>query len=101
MPVYNTRRDHLHDAYFSLESQNLENIAMTIFIIDDCSTLHETKTWLQEFGQKENVEVFYRDENGGVAKALNYGLQEIMNYPVNFQFILRHDSDDICVQNRV
>ena len=84
MPVYNTKRDHLNDAFLSLETQVLDNIDLTIFIIDDCSTLKETKTWLQDIEKKENVVVCYKEQNGGVAKALNFGLEKIMKYQKHF-----------------
>ena len=98
MPVYNDEQ-HLAEAIQSLLGQTHENLV--IIVVNDGST-DGTEAILEE---KKNVDervlILDLDRNRGFAEALNCGYNFILASFPEAEFILRMDSDDICLPERL
>ena len=89
IPVYNIKRDFLSECLDSILNQNYKNFE--VCLVDDCSTLEETKETLEEYKNKdERIRVKYRKENGHISKTTNDALKMAKG-----EFIALVDDDDI------
>lgn len=91
MPVYNAAK-YLEDSIISVLSQTFTNF--DFLIINDGST-DLSEEIILSFNDKR---IIYKKNaiNYGIAKTLNYGLRI-----ANGEYIIRMDSDDICVDIRI
>lgn len=91
MPVYNSSQ-YMKLAIDSILNQTYSDIEL--IIVNDGSTDNgETESIALSY---ENKVRYFRKENGGVASAINYGIER-----ANGQYVARMDSDDIAVLNRI
>ena len=90
MPVYNCE-DYIGFSLNSIINQTYKNIE--IIVVNDGST-DKTKEILESYNDKRLK--IYSLPNGGVAKALNFGLNHCKG-----EYIARMDSDDISNINRI
>lgn len=91
MPVYN--RAHLMPRILgSLVQQSYKNLE--IIVVDDCST-DDIEGAIAKFNDPR-IKLILREKNGGVAAARNSGVAAATG-----EFIAFHDSDDICVLDRL
>jgi O-antigen biosynthesis protein len=94
IPVYNTRPDHLLEAFYSILNQTVTR-PYKIVIIDDGSTDKGTLFMLQFLRTFPNVNVHTLPENGGTSVALNKGHELIES-----TYIALMGSDDISHPDR-
>jgi len=90
MPAYNAS-NYIEEAIESVLKQTFSEFEL--LIIDDGST-DNTADIVRSFNDSRIV--FIRQSNGGVASALNNGLQH-----ARAEYIARFDADDICYANRL
>lgn len=89
IPVYNGE-DYIKDAIDSALNQTYENIE--VIVIDDGST-DKTHEICKNYGNKIK---YYKKENGGVASALNYGIEKMKGEYFSW---LSHD--DVYYPNKI
>ena len=93
IPVYNIQRQYLSECLDSILSQHYENFE--VCLVDDCSTLKETKETLEEYKKKdERIKVKYRTENGHISKTTNDALKMAKG-----EFIALMDNDDVLTDD--
>ncbi len=93
IPVYNIQRKYLSECLDSILNQHYQNFE--ICLVDDCSTLEETKQTLEEYKQKDNrVKVKYRSKNGHISKTTNDALKMASG-----EFVALMDNDDVLTEN--
>jgi glycosyltransferase involved in cell wall biosynthesis len=90
MPVYNAGK-YIGEAIASVLAQSFTDFEL--LIVDDAST-DNTCTVISSF--TDHRIRYVRQERGGVAKALNTGLQAAKG-----KYIARFDADDICMSERL
>lgn len=90
MPVYNAKEEYLREAIDSILSQTYNDFEF--IIVNDGSTNNSEEVILSF---KDKRIKYVKKENGGVASALNRGLDE-----ANGEYIARMDSDDISLPER-
>ena len=88
VPTYNTDPVLLDRCIKSILNQNYLNIE--VLIVDDGSSLDYSQSIVTNYKDIEKIFVFHRD-NGGVAKARNYGIEMAKG-----EFVTFVDADD-CV----
>ena len=89
IPVYNINRKYLSECLDSILNGKYQNFE--ICLVDDASTLKETKETLEEYANKDKrVRVLYRKKNGHISAATNDAL-----HMANGEFISLVDDDDI------
>ncbi|MDP5211621.1 glycosyltransferase [Pseudoalteromonas tunicata] len=93
IPVYN----NLSGLIKSIESIE-EYESLEVVIVDDGS-LEKIDLAILTSISKNQVKLLTMAENGGIVKALNCGLEYI--YKNNFNYVVRLDAGDLCVNNRV
>lgn len=92
MSVYNGQ-DHLQEAIESVLDQT--QVEFEFIIINDASS-DNTKNIIGRFACKDKrIKVLDNEENFGLAKSLNKGLQAAEG-----KYIIRMDADDVCMHNR-
>ena len=91
MPVYNTQVKHLKAAIDSILNQSFMDFEF--LIIDDGSTNPDVSETIKKY-KDERIKYFFI-KNGGIARALNYGLKQAKG-----EYIARMDSDDISLPDR-
>ena len=99
LPVYNSKVSHLAEAISSTFTDQIydkDHISLSLIIIDDGSTDQELLAFLQSLAL-ENAKVVTFPQNKGLAAALNAG----MKHAVDCDFVVRMDSDDISVKERI
>ena len=72
MCVFNTKREYLQDAVYSVLNQDYTNIEF--IIVDDCSTSQETIEVLNGI-EDVRVQVIHNENNLGLTRSLNIGLK--------------------------
>ncbi len=88
VPVYNIKREFLEKCILSVLNQSYENFELCM--VDDCSTLEETKETLKEWAQKDSrIHVCFRKENGHISKTSNDALKMAKG-----EFVALLDNDD-------
>jgi glycosyltransferase involved in cell wall biosynthesis len=92
IPAYNAQR-YLLDALRSVNSQT--HSSLEIVVVDDGST-DDTAALLETFAREEPRLVVLRQENAGVAAALNAGIGHARG-----AYIAHMDADDIMVPDRI
>ena len=92
MPTYNTELSFLKASVDSILSQTFRDFEF--IIIDDCST-NETQDYLKSLSD-ERVKIIRNNENFGVSKSLNIGLEMARG-----KYIARMDADDISLPSRL
>ena len=98
LSVYNgDRADYFQQAVDSILDQTYSN--MCIFIGVDGPVKDELKDCLNNYAKRENIQVFYFNENRGLAMVLNDLLHECLKQK-NIEYIARMDSDDISLCDR-
>lgn len=93
IPVFNAER-YLDQAIESISTQTLKDIE--ILLIDDRSTDGSVEICKRHARNDSRIQTISRNENGGIAKALNDGLRVARG-----QFIARMDADDIAMPSRL
>lgn len=94
MSVYNGEEPKfLRESILSLRAQFLK--ASEIVLVIDGPISNDLKNVIDEWSVELNIKVLPIDENVGLSKALNYGLNFCSN-----ELIARMDSDDICFPER-
>ena len=89
IPVYNINRKFLSECLDSILEQSYSNFE--VCLVDDCSTLEETKKTLEEYKKKDKrIKVRYRKTNGHISKTTNDALKM-----ANGEFIGLIDDDDL------
>lgn len=83
---------HLADAIDSLLIQTYPNVE--ILVVDDGST--DSTVSIAKSYNDERIRVLKRDEPGGLASALNEGIDA-----ANGEYIARHDADDLSSPDRL
>ncbi|MBR2246547.1 MAG: glycosyltransferase, partial [Bacilli bacterium] len=93
IPAYNIRRDYLSECLDSILNQNYKNFE--VCLVDDCSTLEETKETLKEYEEKDKrIRVKYRKKNGHISKTTNDALKMAKG-----EFIALVDDDDLLTED--
>ena len=93
IPVYNINKKYLSECLDSILNQTYENFE--ICLVDDCSTLEETKETLKKYEKIDNrIKVKYRKENGHISRTTNDALAM-----ANGEFISLVDDDDLLTPN--
>jgi len=92
MPVYNAER-YLSEAIESILSQTYEDFEF--IIINDGST-DNSQNIIEEYAANDKRIKCIQKENGGVAAALNTGLDMAIG-----EYIVRMDADDVSYPNRL
>lgn len=92
MPVYKTDNDYLREAIQSILNQTYRNIEF--IIIDDCTSAENIEV-IEEF-RDERIKVYRNDENLGITKSLNLGIQLAKG-----KYVARMDADDISELDRL
>lgn len=93
IPVYNINKKYLSECLDSILSQSYENFE--VCLVDDCSTLKETKETLDYYAKKDKrIKVKKRKTNGHISKATNDALKM-----ANGEFICLVDDDDLLDSN--
>lgn len=93
IPVYNISKKYLSECLDSILSQSYENFE--VCLVDDCSTLKETKDTLDEYLKKDKrIKVKVRKTNGHISKATNDALKMAKG-----EFICLVDDDDLLDKN--
>jgi len=98
---YDTKNKFINECLLSIEKQ-LGNFGVELVWIDDGSYELNSKMlikFLSNFKNKKKhltIKYYKFDENVGLSKCLNYGLQLCSN-----EYIFRMDSDDIMLENRI
>ncbi|MDD3341910.1 MAG: glycosyltransferase [Bacilli bacterium] len=93
IPVYNIEEEYLSACIESILSQSYQNFE--ICLVDDHSTLGETKETLEKYAKKDTrIKVKYREENGHISKTTNDALQMATG-----EFVALIDNDDIITEN--
>ena len=92
MPTYNAAKT-LKDAIRSIQDQ--ARVSLRIIVVDDGST-DATPEVLGEIASGDGRINIFRQANGGIVSALNYGLTK-----TTAPLIARHDSDDLADPNRL
>lgn len=91
IPVYNINRVFLSECIDSILAQDYDNFE--ICLVDDCSTLEETRETLEEYQKKDKrIHVKYRKENGHISRASNDAIQM-----AHGEYIVLVDNDDVLV----
>lgn len=92
IPTYNSAQ-YLKESIDSILNQTYSNF--DLYIYDDCST-DNSKEVIESYTDKR---IFYRknNENLGISKTLNKGLDELLP---NYQYIARMDADDWAFPER-
>ena len=89
IPVYNIERRYLAACLDSILSQTYANYE--VCLVDDHSTLEETKSTLTEYKNKDKrIKVKYRSENGHISKTTNDALKMATG-----DFVALMDDDDL------
>ena len=91
MPAYNSGEE-INEAVESLVNSTYP---CDIYIVDDGSAVPITGV-LRDFPRTKVIRL---EQNGGVARALNAGLKEILKQP--YDFVARLDADDISHPDRI
>lgn len=93
IPVYNIGEKYLSDCLDSILNQDYQNFE--ICLVDDCSTLEETKETLKKYEiLDDRIKVSYRAENGHISKATNDALSMATG-----EFVGLVDNDDVLSPN--
>ena len=89
IPVYNIERRYLAACLDSILSQTYDNYE--VCLVDDHSTLEETKSALTEYKNKDKrIKVKYRSENGHISRTTNDALKMATG-----DFVALMDDDDL------
>jgi|APSaa5957512535_1039671.scaffolds.fasta_scaffold63062_2 glycosyltransferase involved in cell wall biosynthesis len=91
MPVYNCEK-YLHESIPSILAQSFQNFEF--IIINDGST-DKSEEIIRKYQKKDNRIIHLIQENQGIAKSLNRGIEESRG-----QYIARMDADDISHPKR-
>lgn len=91
IPIYNTPIEFLKECFDSIDNQTFEEYE--VIIVNDGSN-QEITDFLSTI-DNDKYHVFHK-ENGGISKALNYGLQKC-----NYNLVARMDGDDIMLPDRL
>lgn len=93
IPVYNIKREYLAKCLDSILNQTYENFE--ICLVDDCSTLEETKETLKEYQKKDKrIQVTYHKKNKHISETTNDALKMAKG-----EFISLVDDDDELTDN--
>lgn len=87
LPVYNIHEKWLRPCIESVRNQIYEN--WELCIADDCSSLPQVRTVLEEFAAKDaRIKIVFRTENGHISAASNSALELVKG---EFVALLDHD----------
>jgi len=95
MPVYRMDDAGFARAAFDSATTSQQLKPERAVIVVDGPVGQSIGQWLDEVGQRDDVTVVQLPENGGLAHALNVGLQHVAT-PI----VARVDADDICLPQR-
>jgi glycosyltransferase involved in cell wall biosynthesis len=79
----------------AVDSIRASTVPCDLFLVDDCSRVPVE----QLLGSPPGVTFIRLARNGGLAAALNVGLQHIL--PLNYKYIARMDADDVSYPHRL
>ncbi|MEN3799162.1 glycosyltransferase [Aeromonas veronii] len=97
MSVYH--KDDPLALYEALQSLINQTYCCDIFVYIDGLVPDSLNSVLDDFKSTRGVRLFSSENNQGLAVALNYLIDQVMS--MNYQFIARMDSDDVCYPNRI
>ena len=101
IPVYNVESKYLEECLDSILAQKYNNFE--ICIVDDASTLNETKKTLKKYEGKKKIKIKYRTKNGHISRATNDALKmakgEFVALMAKGEFVALMDNDDIISEN--
>lgn len=93
VPVYNAISNQLWDCVNSVLNQTYKN--WELILVDDCSTLLETKETLNEIKDlDQRITILYHQKNGHISKTTNDGIKVAKG-----EFIALLDNDDVLSIN--
>ena len=93
IPVYNIKKEYLSECLDSILNQTYDNFE--VCLVDDCSTLEETKTTLEMYSNKDKrIKVKYRNKNGHISRTTNDALEMAKG-----EFVGLIDDDDLLTNN--
>ncbi len=93
VPVYNVKKQVLSECLDSVLNQNYTNFE--VCLVDDCSTLPETKETLEDYCNKDKrIRVKYRTKNGHISATTNDALKMAKG-----EFIALLDNDDLLTKD--
>ena len=92
VPVYNTPVRYLDTLYESYQRQGSKHVEL--ILSNDGSTNEETLEWLNSLELSDSVILVSTQENGGIAQALNKGVEQCRGEWVSFL-----DHDDLIAPN--
>ncbi len=87
-PVYNTARSFLDDYWNSIVALT-EKIKVEVIMVDDGSSLAETKDWITEHSKIDLLHIISFPHNKGISAARNVAIKEAKG-----RYFLAVDSDD-------
>src|SRR6266853_677358 len=73
----------------AVSSMLASTVPCDLYVVDDCSRVPV----VERLGPLPRVEIIRLERNGGLANALNVGLQRIL--PQSYDYVARMDADDI------
>jgi hypothetical protein len=98
LSVYNGEKvEYFEQAVNSILDQTYQNIC--IFIGVDGPVRDELNNCLDNYKKKKNIQIYYFNENRGLAAVLNDLLRECLRQK-DIEYIARMDSDDISIYDR-
>lgn len=98
MSVYkNDRLKYVKESVQSILNQTFTQF--DYFIVFDGPVSQDIDSYISSIGDSR-LRLFRREQNGGLARALNYLLAEVIRNP-EYKFIARMDADDISLPSRI
>ncbi len=88
IPVYNVADNMLRECIESVLAQTYKNYQL--ILVDDKSSWPNVREILQDYDNRERVNVIYRQENGNISEATNTGLEKAEG-----EYIAFMDCDDV------
>ena len=92
VPVYNVKANLLKECIESVIAQSYPN--WQLCLVDDCSTMEETKEVLRFYQNNPKIDVAFRKENGHISRTTNQALEMAKG-----EFVALLDCDDLLTKD--
>ena len=92
IPVFNVKGEYLSRCLDSILEQEYDNFE--ICVVDDASTLKDTKETLEKYKDNKKIKIKYRNNNGHISRATNDALEMAKG-----EYVALMDNDDIISKN--
>lgn len=92
VPVYNVKAGLLKECIESVINQSYSN--WQLCLVDDCSTMEETKAILRFYQNNPKIDVAFRKENGHISRTTNQALEMAKG-----EFVALLDCDDLLTKD--